>query len=64
MFAGLEEEGLIFAGGGDLAVEVVGELGDEDGMGELFEQDGERLRLQLKRMLSRSRLARTRRSGR
>ena len=39
-FAGLDEEGLVFAGGDDFAVEVVGELGDEDGVGELLEQDG------------------------
>ncbi len=39
-FAGLDEEGLVFAGGDDLAVEVVGELGDEDGVGELLEKDG------------------------
>ena len=40
MVAGLGEEGLVFAGGGDLAGEVAGELGDEDGVGELLEQDG------------------------
>ena len=39
-FAGLDEEGLVFARGDDLAREVVGELGDEDGVGELLEQDG------------------------
>ena len=39
-FAGLDEEGLVFSGGGDLAVEVVGELGEEDGVGELLEEDG------------------------
>ena len=39
-FAGLDEEGLVFAGGDDLAVEVVGEFGDEDGMRELLEKDG------------------------
>jgi hypothetical protein len=38
--AGLDEVGLVFAGGDDLAGEVVGELGDEDGVGELLEQDG------------------------
>ncbi len=39
-FAGLDEEGLVFAGSDDLAVEVVGELGDEDGVRELLEEDG------------------------
>ena len=39
-FAGLDEEGFVFAGGDDLAAEVVGELGDEDGVRELLEQDG------------------------
>ena len=38
--AGLDEEGLVLARGDDLAGEVVGELGDEDGVGELLEQDG------------------------
>jgi hypothetical protein len=40
LLAGLEEEGLILAGGADLAADVVGEVGAEDGMGELLEEDG------------------------
>ncbi|MGH9596050.1 MAG: hypothetical protein ACRD3K_04540 [Edaphobacter sp.] len=39
-FAGLYEVGFVFAGGDDLAVQVVGELGDEDRVSELLEEDG------------------------
>ena len=39
-FAHRGEVGFIFAGGDDLALDVLGELGFEDGMGKLFEQDG------------------------
>src|SRR6201996_9454263 len=35
-----EEEGLVLAGGGDFALEVAGELGPEDRMRELLEEDG------------------------
>ena len=38
--AGLDEEGFVFAGGDDFAIEVVREFGDEDGVSELLEQDG------------------------
>jgi hypothetical protein len=38
-FAGLDEEGLVFAGGDDLAGQVVGKLRNEDRVGELFEED-------------------------
>ncbi len=39
-FAGLDEEGLVFTGGDNFAIEVVGEFGGEDGVSELLEQDG------------------------
>jgi len=39
-FAGLDEEGLVFAGGDYFAIEIVGELCDEDGVRELLEEDG------------------------
>ena len=38
--AGLGEEGLVFAGVDDLAGNVFRELGEEDGVGELLEQNG------------------------
>ena len=38
--AGGEEVGFVFAGGDDLALDVARELGLEDGVGELLEQDG------------------------
>ena len=44
-FAGLDEEGLVFAGGDDLAVEVVGKFGDEDRVRELLEQDGREIKI-------------------
>jgi len=37
--AGLDEEGFVFAGSDDLAIEVIGKLGDEDGVRELFEEN-------------------------
>ena len=45
----LEEEGLVFAGGDDLALEVAGELGEEDGVRELLEQDGREIDIELER---------------
>ena len=36
----MEEEGFVFAGGYDFAGEVAGELGEEDGVRELLEEDG------------------------
>ena len=62
--AGLDEEGLVLARGDDLAGEVVGELGDEDGVGELLQQDGREIDVEVERMPSRSRLESTRSSGR
>ena len=38
--AGLDEEGLVLARGDDFAGKVFGEFGEEVGVGELFEQDG------------------------
>ena len=64
-FAGLDEEGFVFAGGDDLAREVVGELGDEDGVGELLEEDGGEVEVAVGGGCRRARdCARTRRSGR
>jgi len=40
IFAGAFEEGFVFAGGVDLALDVARELGEEDGVGELLEEDG------------------------
>jgi hypothetical protein len=37
--AGLDEVGFVFAGGDDLAIEIVGKFRDEDRMRELFEKD-------------------------
>ena len=37
--AGLAEEGFVFLRGDDLALQILRELGEEDGMRELFEQD-------------------------
>ena len=45
--AGLDEIGLVFAGGDDFASEVPGELGDEDWMGELFQQDGRQIEVEV-----------------
>ncbi len=39
-FADGEEVGFIFAGGEDLALEIAGEVGLEDGVGKLLEEDG------------------------
>ena len=39
-FADGEEVGFVFAGGEDFALEVAGEVGLEDGVGELLEEDG------------------------
>jgi hypothetical protein len=47
-FAGLDEEGFVFAGGDDLAVEIVGELGDEDGVRELLEEDWREIEVAVK----------------
>jgi hypothetical protein len=40
IFADGEEVGFVFAGGENLAIEVAGEVGLEDGVGELLEEDG------------------------
>ena len=39
-FADGEEIGFVLAGGKDLALEIAGEVGLEDGVGELLEEDG------------------------
>ncbi len=43
MLAHAVEVGFVFAGGGDFSLEVARELGDEDGVGELLEQDGRKI---------------------
>ena len=43
--AGLEEKGFVFAGGYDLAGQVVRELGEEDRVRELLEQDGREIEI-------------------
>ena len=48
-FADGDEVGLVFAGGDDLALEVVGELGAEDGVGELLEEDGGEIEVAVER---------------
>lgn len=40
-----EEEGLVFAGGGDFAVEIAGEFGTEDRVRELLEKDGREIEI-------------------
>ena len=45
VFSCLTEERLVFASGDNFAVEVVGKLGEEDGVGELFEQDGREIEI-------------------
>ena len=47
MFAGLDEEGLVLAGGGDFALEVLGEFGAEDGVRELLQQDGREIEIEV-----------------
>ncbi len=44
-----EEERFVLAGGGDFAVEVAGELGAEDGVCELLEQDGREIEIAVER---------------
>jgi hypothetical protein len=43
--AGLGKEGLVFAGGHHLAAEILGELREEDRVGELLEQDGRKVEI-------------------
>jgi hypothetical protein len=45
VFSCLTEERLVFASGDNFAVEVVGKLGEEDGVGELFKQDGREIEI-------------------
>jgi len=45
MFAHAVEVGFVFAGGGDFALDVARELGDEDGVGELLEQNGREIEI-------------------
>ncbi len=44
-FAGGGEVGLVLAGGDDLALDVLGELGLEDRVGELLQQDGREVQI-------------------
>ncbi len=49
VFADGQEEGLVFARGEDLAFEIAGELGAEDRMRELLEQDGRKIEIAVER---------------
>jgi len=47
-FPCLDEEGFVFARGDDLAREVLGEFGDEGGVGELLQQDGRKVDVEVR----------------
>ncbi len=64
LFAGLGEEGLIFLGGDDLAVEIAGELGEKDGVGELLEENRGQVEVAMEANAVALEVARTRRRGR